>query len=520
MASTETPPTPLLEEPADASVPTPSGQAPGGLTGGAKTGETRGWKPSAVAADIATLGTGALVAGLFNVALVFLVPRLISVEDYGYWRLFALYAAYIGFLHCGFADGASLRWAGRPLQEFHHELLPAIKYLLWQHGAVLLPACALAVVLLRGPIRFVVIGLAIYAPLYNIAATMQFGLQGARDFRPVAISTIAAPALFCVSLLGARSIQPLDFRRVITLFVAAWCVPLAYLIFRTRPWIPAGGAVTARGLGGSCVLSGWPIVLANTAIVVISYADRLAVSWAAPIRDFAQYSLAASAMAVPLTAIGACSKVFFSHLAGIGSEGRKRIYRMSSWLLLIAWIVLLPYYFALDVFIRRFLPKYAPSMHYARILLLAIPFVAVIQILQISYAYLNRRQREFLVRTIAVLGVSLAVTSFAAFHARTYEVVAEIQAAILGAWWLFNEWTLREWTGQKTADWAEFAAIYGLTGVSYWVASGLEIPVAGAIGLYYLAVMVILSLACREKLALLVGVLRRSYGTTVGADGR
>jgi hypothetical protein len=70
-------------------------------------------RPSAIAGDIATLGAGTVLAGVFNVLLVFLIPRLVSVEQYGYWRLFFLYAGYMGFLHFGFADGALLRWAGR-----------------------------------------------------------------------------------------------------------------------------------------------------------------------------------------------------------------------------------------------------------------------------------------------------------------------------------------------------------------------------------------------------------------------
>jgi hypothetical protein len=77
----------------------------------------REWEPAALAADIATLGTGTLLAGVFNVALVFVVPKLISVADYGYWRMFGLSAGYVGFLHFGFADGALLRWAGRPIEE-------------------------------------------------------------------------------------------------------------------------------------------------------------------------------------------------------------------------------------------------------------------------------------------------------------------------------------------------------------------------------------------------------------------
>src|SRR5215472_13368358 len=150
--------------------------------------EAAGWKPAAMAADIATLGSGTLLAGLFNVALVFVVPKLTSVGDYGYWRMFMLYAGYVGFLHFGFADGALLRWAGRSLDEFHREIGPAMTYLFWQHLVVLVPLSVIAALLLPGPLRFVALAVAIFAPLYNTTATLQFGLQSARIFRPVAIS--------------------------------------------------------------------------------------------------------------------------------------------------------------------------------------------------------------------------------------------------------------------------------------------------------------------------------------------
>jgi hypothetical protein len=65
---------------------------------------------------------GTAAAAVFNTLLVFLIPRLVSVEDFGYWRLFPLYAGYVGFLHFGFADGALLCWAGRPLETFRHEV--------------------------------------------------------------------------------------------------------------------------------------------------------------------------------------------------------------------------------------------------------------------------------------------------------------------------------------------------------------------------------------------------------------
>jgi len=489
MASLETT-TPVLEKAAGGASP--------------ELGETRAWKPSSIAADVATLGTGTLLGGLFNVTLVFVLPKLVSVEDYGYWRIFGLYAGYVGFLHFGFADGALLRWASRPMEEFHHEIGPALTYLFWQQVIVLAPLCALAVLVLPGPLKFVGAAIALFALVFNLVTLLQFGLQSAKMFRPVAISTVAAPALFLGLVLLWHYHWHSDFREVTSFYATGWLTVLVFLLAWTKPWSGPRNTIEVKRLAKDCVQSGWPIVLANIGVALIVSADRLAVSWAATIQNFAQYSLAASAMAVPITVIQACSKVFFSHLAGVTQDGRKRIYGISSRTLLIAWAILLPYYFALDVFVRHFLPKYATSLPYARILLLGIPFLASILILQMSYAYLNGLQRHFLGRTATVLAVSLGVTSFAALHTGSLRIVAGVQMAILGAWWLFNEWTLRELTGEMAGGWLKFLGIYGLASASYWMAThwaGRD--VAAAVLLYYSLLGVVLALLCRGDVRLL-----------------
>jgi len=462
-------------------------------------------RPSAVAADIATLGTGTLLAGLFNVALVFVVPKLASVEDYGYWRTFGLYAGYVGFLHFGFADGALLRWAGRPIAEFHHEIWPAMKYLFWQHVAVLAPLGALVALIPEGRLRFVGFGVIICALIFNEMTLLQFGLQSARAFRPVAISVVAAPAAFLGFLLLCHLKWHSDYRQLVECYLGGYVVVLAFLLGWTKPWKASPVGLPIIAFAKKCVTTGWPIVIANTGVILIVFADRLAVSWAASIQDFAQYSLAANAMSVPITVIQACSKVFFSHLAGAHPERRRQVYGVSSRMLLIAWVILLPYYFVLDAFIRHVLPKYVASLAYARILLLGIPFFAVIQILQMSYTYLNGRQKQFLTQTVAILCLSLSFTAVAAFRAGSLQIVAGVQVAILGGWWFLNEWSLRRLTGERRRDWGKFLAVYGLACAGYCMItawSGHGRPGLWLLG-YYVAMGAVLTPVCRRDIRLL-----------------
>jgi hypothetical protein len=242
------------------------------------------WKTSAIAADVATLGMGTLVAGLFNVAMVFLVPKLISVEHYGYWRLFALYAGYVGFLHFGFVDGALLRWAGRSFDQFRSEIPSFTRYLFLQHVVMLVPLGVLLSYFFPAQLRFIAGAVALYAMLYNLTALLQFSLQAARIFRPVAISFVLAPALSCACVFLWQFILPSSYLEVISIYVFASCVPLLFLLRWTQSW-KRRSAQAMKGVAWSCIVSGFPITLVNTGAYLIQCADRLAISWTASIQQ-------------------------------------------------------------------------------------------------------------------------------------------------------------------------------------------------------------------------------------------
>ena len=465
----------------------------------AVTEEVQGWRPASIAKDIATLGSGTFLAAGINTVLVFLIPRLVSVEDYGYWRLFGLYAGYVGFLHLGFPDGALLRWAGRPFASFHHELRQSFRFQLLQQLTIVVPLSILVALVVPERYRFIALGVLLYALILNPSVVLQYGLQSARRFRPVAAFAVMGPTIFLLAVVffGWGLKRSPDFRELIVFYTLAWASGLTFLFLETRPWRAC--SQTSAGLAKECLIAGWPILLANSAAVLNCSLDRLALSWTANIHNFAQYSLAAGAMAVPITGIQASSKVLFPHLAGLSIDSRKRVYRMASRSLLIAWALLLPYYFALDLFVRRILPKYVPSLQVAKILLLGILFIALIQILQAAFAYLYGRQIRFLMRTVCVLALGVVLAYVAAFQFGSLRDLAVVQVVVLATWWLLNEWTLRQLTFQGIRDWARFLGLFGCIAASYSFALWVGHGIAGGVT-YYLCIAVVFAFFCREDL--------------------
>ena len=471
-----------------------------------------------LARDVATIGLGTALAAVFNTALVFLIPRLVSVEDFGYWRLFMLYGGYAGLLQMGFLDGALLRWAGRPLSDFHGELRPSLKFLVWQLVGFTSAIGAVIVGTLHAQARFIGLAVLGYALLFNITALMQYGLQSARQFKPVAVAAAAPAGLFVLLTFAWNLRRVPDFRTLIELYCIAWAGALIYLWARVKPLRKAELAGSAWSLGKCCVLLGWPIVLANIGFGLVQSADRLVVSWVLPLHQFAQYSLASSAMFVPVTAIAAIYRVFFSHAAALQHEGRTRVYEHASRFLLLAWSALLPYFFALELIVRHVLPKYSPALPAAGILLFSIFFLAEIQILHTSFAYIYGKQREFLLLTIGAAVVTFSIGLAMAIVWGSLVAMALGQLAALAIWWLVNDWTLRETTGQSWTGRLTLLAIFTWSVASYEMAMKSTGNVGARILLYYALVGVCLARVCYPEIKILWKLISRTGATSIPRD--
>lgn len=53
-----------------------------------------------------------MISLLGGIAGGFLLPKLFSLEDYGFFKIFSLYLTYTGILHMGFPDGFLLKNSG------------------------------------------------------------------------------------------------------------------------------------------------------------------------------------------------------------------------------------------------------------------------------------------------------------------------------------------------------------------------------------------------------------------------
>jgi O-antigen/teichoic acid export membrane protein len=468
-------------------------------------GDRSGRAPSLVR-DVPLVATGAALSSLFGILQVFIIPKITTVEEFGYWRLFLLYASYAGLLHLGFGEGVFVRWAGRDFKSFHHEIGPSVRFLIAVHACLLLVAGVVGFGVLAEPLRTIAISLMVYAAIANLVTILQLSLQAARDFLPVTISAVAPAAIFVTFILLLALIYKPGHRELIFLYAVAWSTALSFLWNRVAPF-SSPSKLNLWSFAFENIRTGWPITLASFGFDFFASADRFVVSTAASIRHFAQYSLAASIMTIPLTVIGTVYRVFLPHLATKSSGQQAASYHKASRLVLLGWVVLLPYYVAVDLFVRRFLPVYQEALPIARVLVLAVLFLALIRILQMSIFNLSGNQRRFLVSAGAavILSLSMAFVGFLLF--RSLVLVACTQVFTAALWWTANEILLTRIVQPDWNTWMQFVFVFAWSAAALLLVTRYIPHPGAAVVAYYAAVMVPVLLCCGDELRLAIGLL-------------
>jgi O-antigen/teichoic acid export membrane protein len=462
-----------------------------------------------------------LLSAVFGIVQTFWIPRLLPVDAYGYWRMFLLYMGYAGLLHLGLVDGALLLWS-----KAHPNAAPgrtvlgrSLQFLLAEQ----LTLITVAVVLLRlkhasPDATPLLAAFAVYTLLFNLLCITQVYLQVHAKFGLVALGNSLPGLLFVVLLAGLALGGHVTVNALLIAYLSAWACTVAVLLvqafrFNTTAEDSSASAQPGRWRRGfDYIAAGWPIMLASTGYGLMQSADRVTVNLTRPIHDFAIYSLSQSTIYVPITILAALSRVAFTYFARVTHEGRSGLYRSSTRTITLLWMLLLPYYFAVEFVVARFLPKYIPGLPAGCILLFSVLFLSLIQIVQLNTYSLEGRQRQFFLGSIVAVVVAFATAWVGSRVIGTLTAVAWSQVITAALWWLGNEYFLRQRTAIRSWDillvllgFAVSAAVLaGVKGI------GANFVVASA--LYLLIVLPVSALLFPEERRLLIRSIPLLHG--------
>jgi O-antigen/teichoic acid export membrane protein len=444
------------------------------------------------ARHVVMFSAASLVALVCNGCLTFLVPRWLSMESYGSFRLFVLYGGFAGVLHFGLLDGALIRWAARPRRRLKAEVRRSLIFLLFQHAALLIPAMTILLIRFRHhPWFFLAEATLLYAWVWNAVILGQFALQAEKSFGLLSAVTVIHPVLLLAAVAAFNYFRYVSLGAVLGAYLAAWLaagvVVWIALLGKHPGTVRAAGQVWHTGVHN--IRMGAGVLLAGLVTNLALSLDRFAVSLSFSLRDFAIYSLGATALAVVNTIILSVSRVVFPYLSdGLDAGGRVRAYAQGEAALMAMWALSLAGYFPMQLLIERLLPAYQPSLPILRVLMLSTGMTAAIYILHANYFRSSLRLSALLFGA----GVGLAAAALLLALARHSGKLANMSWAMVGAvalWWTADEVLLRRQLSRTPIDIARTLAFASACGGWFLLCAAFSASWLGALPYGALAVL-------------------------------
>lgn len=403
--------------------------------------------------DVSYLGIANIIVFVFSIVQTIIIPKLLSVEDYGNWRFFVLYITFSGLLHLGFVDGLYLCWAGKSRKTLNFDIRQAsraiILLLLLTTGVLFIIFASVSIAK-----KDIIYLLLVCCCILNLNTFFQITLQATKDFKTVSRQYALLSVIFNLSILVLFILNAMYYYTVMLGFIGAQLCILAYyiIIFRKELFKIESRHYRYFDIIFKYISIGWPLLLGNFLALAITSADLISISALFSVRQFAFYSFAIAILSVVGLLTRTIATVFFPHLAGTSPKTKIKVYQFVATVIIVVWGIIIGIYPLAEIFVGFFLEKYVSSLSYLRILLIVVVFATTIQVLHINYFQLYFKQKKYFFVTLAVGCIIFPLCILISKLTDNLAYIALLKVIIFFLWFTINELLLRSITRQSYAS--------------------------------------------------------------------
>lgn len=330
------------------------------------------------------------VSILVSMFLILVIPKYVTISEYGYWQLFILYSGYVGLLHFGYSDGLYIKYGGREIGLIEKGLPSQIFIFLSGQLFFTFICCIIALTAYHNnPDKlFVFIALGIFLIIENYYRLISFLILATNKTEEYAKSVLLDKFFTILILLILLWSNNFSLGMVVTTYIVCRLLGLVYLIKNFQQFLPAMSFThfigDAKKIIQQCKL-GIVLTVSNIVGTFIMSLGRLIVENVWSIDEFAKISLAVSLSFFLLAFITQISLVLFPILCNANQILQKKIFTEGSFILSLLLIFSFGLYFIIVSFIDYYLPTYKDSKDFFVYLFPIVLFETKTQIIYTTY---------------------------------------------------------------------------------------------------------------------------------------
>ena len=308
-----------------------------------------------------------------SVIVSLLIPKILGIQEYGFWQLFIFYTQYGGFLHLGLIDGISLREGGNQYTNLNFKLLGVqLRVLLIWICIAILPFCLLGLYN-EDQDRSVVILMSCLFVIINLLYTFfLYIMQAVNRIKEASYGKILISIIFIGAIIFLLSCHVNDYRPYIYTYISAHVIGLLYYMFKCKEIINnilSRATKTYIKCLYSDIITGFVLLMSNIMGMLIVGYGRFMIDYTWGITTFSTVSFAFMFVNFFLMFINQASQVLFPELRRRSDDDICFFFEKYRHKLSLMFPIALLLYAPICLFVNLWLPKYSQSMEYLVFLL-------------------------------------------------------------------------------------------------------------------------------------------------------
>ena len=371
-----------------------------------------------------------LISNLFSVVsgvlIGFIIPKVLGVSEYGYYKTFTLYCSYLGILHFGFVDGIYLKFAGKKYEELDkRQFRTFTRFLFALESVVTLILLGVSFLFLNTVYFLVFLFVSLNVLATNFITYFEFISQITMRFKRMTVRNVIRCTL---NILSVSVLFVLYTFRGVTIYNSVYVSIVLAINYVLAIWyvvsyrqIVFGQCTGFRAEKDTLFFFfkvGIPLLLSNLVAQLIFVVDQQFVNLAFDNDTYSVYAFAYNMISLITIATGAISTVLYPTLKTIDEKSITKNYaKINSLLLMFVGFCLVAYY-PLVFIVRRFLPNYGGALPTFLIILPGVLISSSISVIKYNCYKTFGKINNYFVKSIAALALAVAadLTVYAVFQ--------------------------------------------------------------------------------------------------------
>lgn len=363
--------------------------------------------------------TANVVSLVLSIFLIAILPKILGVEEYGYWQLYIFYISFVGFFGFGWIDGVYLRYGGNSYNELDKGLFS------YQFRAIFLFEIVICLIISAFAYLcvdekdkiFVIYMTGITCVFVMPKAFFTYVLLATNRIKEHSIIVVLEKILKTFGVVTIILIGVREYRYFVFADILATVFALGCSIFYCKEiffYKVSRASIGIREIFYNITV-GSKLMFANIASLAIVGIIRFGIEQFWGVSTFGKVSLTLSISNFFMIFINAVSVAIFPMLRKTSIDRLPEIYKIMRTALMVPLVGILLLYYPCRVFFEFWLPKYADSFDYMAILFPVCLYESKLSMLVYTYLKALRKENFLLVVNMISVFISFMLMYFSVY---------------------------------------------------------------------------------------------------------